>query len=267
MTLLATPEPIEIPHGPTVHLGKLDPKKDKRTLQFAKYVPRKGAVTLPATPSRVKRSDAVSEWPMYGNDTLPDCTTATVGHMIELWSAVAGTPVIPYEKDIIDMFRRTGPMDQGRYELDILNDWRKVGVGASKDKILAFVQIDPKNAVHMQLAIWLFGAVFVGLALPLTAQAQSKPSSTWAVGRGANGKPGSWGGHAVPIVNYWRSRSRYGAVTWGYLQPMTFGFWTTYGDEAYAVIGPEWFNQQQQSPVSGFNLAKLEADLQALAGA
>lgn len=265
MKLLATPEPFHVPHlGQEVHLGKLEPRKDKRTLQFAKYVPRKAAA-LPPTPSRVRRSDAVPVWPMYGNDTLPDCTTATVGHMEELWSAVAGSPVVPSDADVLDMFRATGPMDEGRYELDILNYWHKVGFGREREKIIAFVQIDARNATHMQLAIYLFGAVFAGLALPKTAQVQSDPSKVWAVGRGASGAPGTWGGHAVPIVNYWRSRARYGAITWGYLQAMTFGFWGAYGDEAYCVIGPDWFNAQGDAPVAGFNLPKLMADLAALA--
>lgn len=263
--LNATPEPVRVPKIGDLHLGKEAVKKDKRNLKFADYVNRR-ITALPAAPSRVRRSDAVPSWPMYANDSLPDCTIATCGHMEQLWSAVAGSPETPAEQSVLEMFDATGPRDEGRYELDVLNYWRKTGFGPAREKILAFVQINPKNDLHMQLATWLFGGVYAGIALPTSAVAQTGPTKVWTAGRGANGEPGSWGGHAVPIVNYWRSRTRYACITWGFVQVMTFGFWHKYGDEAYAIISPDWINKQGDSPVPGFNLAKLQEDLKALAG-
>ena len=46
----------------------------------------------------------------------------------------------------------------------------------------------------------MFGGVYIGLALPVTAQTQD----VWDVvaGGGANAKKGSWGGHCVFVPKY-----------------------------------------------------------------
>lgn len=69
------------------------------------------------------------------------------------------------------------------------------------------------------------------------------------------------GGHAVPVVGY-TSRTLT-VVTWGALKRMTWGFWDTYCDEAYAVLSEDWLREDRTNP-KGIDLDALEADLRAV---
>jgi hypothetical protein len=74
-------------------------------------------------------------------------------------------------------------------------------------------------------------------------------------------KPGSWGGHAVPIVAY--DNGGLTCVTWGQRLRLSWDFFLCYFTEAYAVLSPDWFNQVGQAP-SGFDQVSLMADLKAV---
>ncbi len=52
-------------------------------------------------------------------------------------------------------------------------------------------------------------------------------------------------------------------VTWAKIQPMTLEFFTTYCDEAYALLSAELLGEDGVSP-EGFKLAELQADLAAV---
>jgi hypothetical protein len=97
--------------------------------------------------------------------------------------------------------------------------------------------------------------LYIGLALPITAQKQA----IWDVvpSGGDDAKPGSWGGHAVFVPKY--DATTFTCITWGALKPMTVAFWQEYVDEAYALLGHNWI-ENKGSP-SGFNLAELKTDL------
>lgn len=233
-------------------LGALAPKRDVRTLQFAKYLD--DAVALPTVPPNYDFTKAVTSWPMYGNDHLGDCTCAAAGHMVQAWSAAVGSPKTLADADVEAAYWALGAQDTGRYEIDVLNYWRNTGIGG--DRIAAYVQLDPKNAAHMRAAIYLFGGVYVGIALPVSAQTQV----VWRVASGANSAPGSWGGHAVPFHAY--SQSTFTCVTWGHTLRLTVAFNARYTDEAYAILSPDFF-VAGRSP-AGFDAATLQADLAAL---
>jgi len=246
-------------------LGKQPARHDPRTLQFAKYF-NTGA--LPAPPAHEDWTKPVRNWPMMGNDTIGDCTCAAAGHLIEDWTANVGDPVIPPDNSIIQAYSAitgynpvTHANDNGAAELDVLNFWRRTGI--DNHKIQAFVALEPQNTDHIRDAVLLFGGVYIGLALPLSAQTQT----IWTVPPGGptgQGAPGSWGGHAVPVVGY--DNRTLTCVTWGKLKKMTWSFWQTYCDEAYAVLSPDWINSKNFAP-NNFDLATLQADLQQVVGA
>ena len=196
---------------------------------------------------------------MYANDRLSDCTCAAVGHMEEGWSANAGKPEVPKEQAVLDLYWATGTADAGRYCLDVLNQWQKQGFGG--EPCTAFVQIDPRQLRFVELACWMFGGVYIGLALPLSAQLQK---DTWTLTSGPDAKPGSWGGHCVNLIDYATDKGPV-CVTWGRLLPMTWEFFEAYCDEAYAVISPDWATSDHKAP-SGFDLQQLEHDLAAIKG-
>jgi hypothetical protein len=206
---------------------------------------------------------------MYLNDVIGDCVPAAAGHMVEQWTTYAGLPVIPTDADILKVYEdiggyvpddpsnpQTNASDNGATMLDMLNYWRKTGVAGHK--ILAYVQVNPKNADEVRTAIYLFGNLFTGIQLPTSVQGFER----WIVPDGGMaspvGVPGSWGGHCIPIVaDSPRSRT---CVTWGGLLKMSPNFMLDYVDEAFAVLSLQWIEKNGLSP-SHFNLAQLEADL------
>lgn len=251
MTENENAHPVFEQHGSFVHmkLGRNPVKHDARTLQFARYF---DDAVLPQIPTS-HATPHVPSWPMYGNDRLGDCTCAAAGHMVQGWTEAVGALRTPLDADVEHFYIPvTGNQDDGRNEIDVLNAWRKLGFGG--DKIGAYVSIDPTNVAHVKAAIYLFGGVYTGIALPLSAQGERE----WKVATGAAGEPGSWGGHAVPYLGY--TRSTFTCVTWGATLPLTVGFNDKYTEEVYAIISPDFLDAQGHSP-QGFNLAALTADL------
>jgi len=66
----------------------------------------------------------------------------------------------------------------------------------------------------------------------------------------------------VPVVAY--DPSGLTVVTWGALKRMTWGFWSAYCDEAYAVLSDD-FLTADRTP-AGVDLAALEQDLAEVTG-
>jgi hypothetical protein len=234
-----------------VKLGKLPVKQDSRNLKLTRYlIPAE----LPPIPPSMDWGRQGQTWPMMLNDELGCCTWATAGHMVQTWTANAGAEVIIPDSTIRAGYLKMSPGDVGCYELDVLNHWRKEGIGGHK--ITAFVGLDEANVDHIKAAVYLFGGVYIGLSLPLTAQEQV--GKVWQVVKGPGSNPGSWGGHAVNIVGYMPDGLI--CITWGAEQVMTWKFWKKYTDESYGIISPDFF-KSGKSP-NGFDRNTLIYDLQ-----
>jgi hypothetical protein len=221
----------------TFRIGKLAPRHDPRTLRLAAFM--FAAAALPSPPVSLTYKDQVSPWPMYGNDALGDCTCAAAGHMIELWGKLEGKRANPRASTIEHAYRHLSPDDQGCVMLDVLNYWRKTGFGGRK--LFAFAALDLKNSSHVMLGVSMLGGVYLGLDLPLSAQQQTGAGKVWDVPAGGlhgSGAPGSWGGHAVNVVGY--DTTGLDVITWGQVQRMTWAFWATYADEAWAALSLDW---------------------------
>ncbi len=264
-------------------LGKKPPRIDSRTLQLANYLRSRDAAVLPRqgtalaaeserarvlapapAPASVDWTAKISSWPMMANDTLADCTCAAAGHMIECWTANLGDAFTPSSAQIVAAYSATSgyvpsdpTTDAGAVELDVLNYWRQQGIAGHK--IDAYAAFDPHNAEFARQAIALFGGAYIGLALPLSAQQQTvwDMPLLWSRLRNQDA-PGSWGGHAVPVLAY--DSSGLTCITWGAKKRMTWEFFAQYCDEAYAPLSRDWLNAQGTDP-SGFDLAQLATDL------
>jgi hypothetical protein len=249
--------------GGPVKLGKLPPRHDPRTLQLGKYLE---VSRLPAPPPTVDFASAVRAWPMMRNDTVGDCTCAAAGHMIEQWTTYAEKPYVPDDAAIIDAYAAvtgydpvSGLNDNGAVILDVLNYWRKKGI--ARHEILAYAGLEPRNHIELKDAVAIFGNCYIGLALPISAQNQA----VWAVPPGGAvgaGAPGSWGGHAVPIVAY--DVRGLTVVTWGEPKRMTWVFLDAYCDEAYAVLSTDWISSLTRVAVNHLDLETLKKDLKQL---
>jgi hypothetical protein len=245
-------------------LGKGPARHDPRALLLASYV-TPGLPTPPASFDLTAKVGA--NWGMMGNEQIGDCTCAAAGHLIMEWTANSGRKMVtPTDKQIIAAYSAitgynptTGANDNGAQEVDVLNYWRQTGI--ANDKIGAYVSLEPSNHIHIMDSVYIFEGCYIGLQLPKSAQAQVQNHQPWSVppgGATGDGKPGSWGGHAVPIVAY--DARGVTCVTWGALQTMTWSFWETYCEEAYAILSKDYLNGKKQAP-QGFNLQQLQADL------
>src|SRR5208337_5436095 len=120
--------------------------------------------------------------------------------------------------------------------------------------LLGFADPHPADLLAVRQAISLFGGVYIGLSLPLTAQNQPVWDVTDPTDPGA--APGSWGGHCVFVPKY--DADSFTCITWGGLQKMTTAFWMEYCDEAHALLSKDWLGAvgAMASP-GGFDLAQL----------
>jgi hypothetical protein len=251
-------------HGSFEHLklGRKAKSEDARTLRLADYLD--DAVLLPAIPETFDLAPKGVSYPMYGNDHLGDCTCACVGHLIQVWTALAGAPATPADAVVEKLYiPETGSDDTGRMEIDVLNYWKTTGTDDGH-KIAAYVSVDPSNHDHVRAALYLFGGVYDGVALPKTAQGQP----VWdVVGDPAdeNGPayPGSWGGHAIPKLPVWDGKT-FQVVTWGAVLEETIAFNDAYTDESYAIVSPDFFGADAKT-IDGFAIGDLESDLADLA--
>ena len=244
-------------------LGKQLARHDPRTLLLASYV----TTALPTPPDQVDLTSKVNSWGMMENDQLGDCTCAAAGHLIMEWTANAGKKMVtPTDKQIVAAYSAitgynpaTGANDNGAVEIDVLNYWRQSGIAGHK--IGAYVALEPANHIHIMDSVYIFEGCYIGLQLPVSAQAQVQNHQPWSVPPGGptgDGKPGSWGGHAVPVVAY--DQRGVTVVTWGALQVMTWSFWETYCEEAYAILSNDYLTGKKTTP-QGFNMTQLQADL------
>jgi len=248
-----------MPDHSMMKLGRKAIKTDSRTLRMVRYL----TAALPAPPLACDWTKGIKNFGMMLNDKLGDCTIAGCGHAIQVWSANTGSEITLFDSTVEsyyeqwDGYNPNDPeTDQGGIELDVLNNWRKLGLAGHA--LLAYADpSSPSNLEEVRQAINLFGGVYIGLSLPLTAQHQD----VWDVKGGSNARAGSWGGHCVYVPQY--DAKSFTCITWGGLKTMTVAFWNKYCDEAHALLGQDWINSMGVDP-QGFNLAQLQADLAAI---
>lgn len=243
----------------TYRFGKHPPKNDYRTLRLENYL--KPKLTAPPASYNVltqvyknlKITDPTVLFPMDGNDTLGDCTCAAVAHAITVYSGKDGTNNI-WDVAGVEKFyyTLTGGTDSGCNELDVLNYWQSTG--ADGEKILAFVKIDPKDHVHVQQAIQLFGGVYLGFQVPANCMSEFNAHKPWTPGKLTNE------GHAVYAVAY--DAKTVTVLTWGTTQQGTWAWWDKCVDEAYAILPPE---AEKSDFDPGFNFTQLQTDLNSVA--
>lgn len=242
----------------TVKLGKCAPVVDPRALAMANYVP--AGLTPPAT---WDNTHGIKDWGMLLNDVLGCCTIAAPAHIIQVWRLSLGEPLLNVPNEVVEGYysRWAGYVpgnaatDVGFQELAVLKLWRAStftinGVGHN---LRAFVNPAPRNRDHLKLGIYLFGAPYIGLALPVSAQRQE----TWDADSSWAGYPGSWGRHAVSIAAY--DSKEVVIQTWGKNQVATWEFIDAYCDEAHVLLSDTDWDQP-----TGFKYAELESDLEAL---
>lgn len=210
--------------------------------------------TLPSAPSKCGYSLNLN-YPVALNDQLGDCVVA--GH-IHLTQAVANeiteTYTVPPNSEIrTEYFDLTGGSDTGLSETAFLQTARETPILGSQ--IDVFGVLDHTNVEEIKSAIYTFGGAFLGVVLPQSAQNQFP--GTWTV------EPDSpiVGGHCIVAVGY-DSQFVY-VVTWGRVIRCTWDWFTTYVEEAYAIVYTDEV-QKNRGPLPEFNIEQLRTDIASL---
>ena len=247
--------------SPAAHmLGKHPAKHDRRTLQLGKYL----AHDLPDPPAAVDWTAGITDWGMMLNDQIGICGLAAPGHQIESWRAVVGSPTVVPDADILAAYEAVAgydpndpSTDTGSCELDVLNYWRKTGIGGHF--LGAYADVSPKNIKRCKQAINLFGGAYIGLSLPNAVCCGDLLANSWTtVGDGDDWQPNQYNGHAVEAVGY--SGAGIQVVTWGALKWMSLEFFDRFCDEFHALLSNDILDGTEKSPL-GLDLAALNVDL------
>lgn len=255
----------------SVQLGKLPPLRyyEAVKVKLADYLP----TALPTAPTTAIQWGRGITFGVFLNDRLPDCTIAAWAHAEQIHSTRSGRPERPTDEAVLNLFSRTGQEqglsnDQGRWMEGVLRSLARTGMqqttadpegAVALEKILGYAAVNPLDRVEVRTAIWLFGGIYVGAALPLSS------SRTWQLGRFScaaagdpSAAPGSWGGHAM-----WASAVNTTGpvlVTWGRRVQASWCWWNRYVDEAWAVLSDDWTDPARKAP-SGFRQDELVAAL------
>lgn len=250
---------------PRFKLGKTSPKPHPKTLMLAKYLtgPTEG---LPSPAPRVWREykTPAEAMQMYGNADISDCTCAGAANLLILWTCHTGSVVIPTLDEVVAMYSAiTGYVpgdestDNGAAMTDVLAYLQSTGLCGHK--ILGWAQIDHTNLQHRQLGVQLFGATYVGVQLPSSAQDQFSAGQPWEV---VPGDPID-GGHAIIHPGYGAAGDDY--VSWGNWYQKASAAWSaSYVDEEYVVVTQSWLDQVTHLTPGGLDLDTLLVDLQEL---
>lgn len=241
-------------------LGRLPRKENPRTLKLASYVKTSGPL-VSVVPFAWEYN--VSDWGMLGNDSIGDCTCACIGHMIMEWTSRTFGLVTPTTNQIIAAYSAiTGYVpgnestDNGAAITDVLAYF--VSTGIAGRKALAWAAVDVSNQDAIRQAIQIFGGIDIGFNVPQSAMDEFSAGLPWNNTTDTN----IVGGHSVYVAGAGSFGNT--CITWGQRQQMSWDFWKTYVDEAYAIITADWLTAAAKSPIYGFDLTTLQADLAAL---
>ena len=243
-------------------LGKQAARRDNRSLAFAAY-----AANLASAPDVCNNTDKITNLGMMLNDTLGDCTCATVGHIIQAWTAECGAQIILPDSVILALYEKFGydpndpSTDGGAVILDVIKLWRTSGVEGHT--IGAFAVLNTARLQEFKDGVYYFGSVYIGVQLPITAQNQD----IWDVvpNGGANAVAGSWGGHAIPIVAY--DGDFWYVITWGAIKKVTTAFLQAYCDEGYVPFSNDILDKTSGKSPEGFDQDSLILDLKLVTSA
>jgi hypothetical protein len=215
--------------------------------------------SLPTPPPVFGHHAAVEKFHMLGNDKWGNCVWAGAAHEEYIWS-LEGNPDrthITTQDTLEDYaavtgFDYTDKTDNGTDMTEAAKYRQKTGIRDAlnqRHRIDAFASLEVGNLDQVFLAIWLLGAVGIGLQLTQSAEDQSD-----ANGEGNTGVP--WtvpakrkvvGGHYVAGVGR-DAQGNLLVVTWGTVQAMTPAYFERFNDEGVAYLSLETLGAKSLSP-------------------
>jgi len=256
------------PHVLSAHplrkLGALPPDQAKPRLYLGRYA---APELVAAVPHGIDYLSHIPSWDMYANDRIGDCTAAAAAHIEAVWASYGqGRKVIVPEAAVVEFYAACSgyaagipASDRGVRLQDCLSRWRRAP-GLGGHTIAAYFAIDPQDTAMVRAALYLFGALYVGVALPRVAQDQLDAGRPWDVVEDDGGEDGV---HCVHLGAASRG-GNYAVTTWGRVQQVTPAWWRRYAMEVWAPVSTTWV-QAGLSP-AGLDAATLNRDFTALTG-
>lgn len=250
-----------------------DRRYGRRPRAFHPGVPHFSALRMRATapapiPLALDYTDVLpADLGMMLNNEIGDCTAAGAGHLIEVWSRYAGGAEITVPDAAVQRFYTecTGydgvpgdATDTGAVEQDVLTRWINQGFpldadGAQRQKLVAFIEIDPRNPDDMRRAIYECGGVYFGITVPVSLEQQAL--DVWDV---VPGDRPSGEAHCIVGAGYDSQTGRTKIISWGRRYDVTDAFLAQWCDEAYALVSPLWVEKTGHTPL-GMTLDDLRA--------
>jgi hypothetical protein len=232
-----------------------------------------GTTPPPPPPSVDYTANMPANLGMMMNDTLGDCTCAAFYHAAQVWTFNANPPMqTEPDHDVEELYikacgynPKAGGEGPGGNEQHVLTYLLQHGApwgpqGKMRQKIAAFVEVDPRNIDDVKRTIDDCGVAYIGFNVPqFLMPPGAPPPAVWNTGADTS----IIGGHAVVLAGYDGVGAR--VISWGAYYTMTWRFFSTYVDEVYALADANWVARTGKSP-AGLSLADLEAQMKALSG-
>lgn len=253
----------------TKHLGRKPRKFDKNiphygTLKFANAARFMRALApIPASVDYTSRLNG--NLGAMLNDEKSDCTCATFYHLRQVWTSQTSTEITEPDSNVLELYEQAcgydpndPSTDNGGVEQDVLkfllNTGAPVGVGL-RDKIRAFIEVDPANMDYIRRTILDCGGCYIGVNLSQSAMS----SQVWDVG----GDETIVGGHAVCLVGYDAVANTFKLISWGQIYECTVAFMQKFCEEAYGIVDESWLASTGKTPL-GMTEEELDDAMDAL---
>src|ERR1017187_1505267 len=207
--------------------------------------------------------------PMACNDRLGCCTISGAIHMSQVQALLAKVPW-SYVGDAVTesvYFGLTGGQDTGLQLSQVIEYLSKPN--ALNYQIVGAASVDIEDFDLMSTVLYNFGALYLALQLPTSAEVDFAKHLPW------NGLSGPIaGGHCVVgngtsnvlTVPVTKQTHLLDIFTWASDTECDKAFWQKYGVQAIVVI-PKWFIDVGHDAIANLNKAQALADLQAIGNA
>jgi hypothetical protein len=210
-----------------------------------------------------------TDFGMMLNDNLSCCTCAAYYHARQVWTfnSTKTEDTLP-DGEVLALYeaacgyRPDQPItDEGGVEQDVLTYLLNSGAplaGGQVDKILAFVEVDPRNVGDVKRTIFDCGVAYIGFNVPESiVPPKGDTPAVWVVDPQHSANQG---GHAVVLCGY--DGDGADVISWGRQYKMTWEFFRTFTDEVYAIADRSWVEASGSCP-AGLSLHDLEMQMQA----
>ncbi len=209
--------------------------------------------------------DYLSSMPNYLgmmlNDSLGCCTISAIYHAVQVWTHAASKMQTDADEDVLATYETfcgyvdgDSNTDKGGVEQTVLGDWMTDGIpidSGANNKLAAWFEIDPRNTDDIKRSINECGLCYIGFEVPENiVPSTGNPPQLWEVDPDAE----IMGGHAIVLAGY--DANTISLISWGQKYQMTWDFFQTYTDEAYALVNQDWVDATGKTPL-GLDLDTL----------